>query len=249
MKIGYYVEETDENGNPLGIEIPFNSVPGSSATFTIDNSGYYNIYYYAKDIAGNLESTNSESLKIDQTPPETTCNLDGITGENGWFIGTVSISLQAEDSLSGVHQTYYSIDRGFPVVYEAPFEIRQDGSHIVTYYSVDNAGNIELTNQVTVKIDTIAPDTAAILPPCPGRYYTAPVTVTLHASDETSGIEDTYYKVDFDSSWNIYHEPFVVSGNGRHKVIFYSVDNAGNTEMVKTRSFSIYIRSDILPPR
>ena len=64
----------------------------------------------------------------------------------------MKIALTAEDDIQGVVESYYAIDRGPWQLYEAPFMIEIDGTHIVSYYSVDKAGNQEQIKQVTVKI-------------------------------------------------------------------------------------------------
>jgi hypothetical protein len=58
------------------------------------------------------------------------------------------------------------------------------------------------------------------------------VTVTLSASGG-SGSLATYYKVAGDSGWSTYSAPFTVSGEGSHKVRYYSVDAAGDTESTR----------------
>jgi hypothetical protein len=46
------------------------------------------------------------------------------------------------------------------------------------------------------------------------------------------------YKLD-SADWNIYTTPFVVTEDGTHTVLFYSVDNAGNQETEKSSTFII----------
>jgi uncharacterized membrane protein len=70
-----------------------------------------------------------------------------------------------------------------------------------------------------------------------GGVYVSDVTVTLTATDD-SGVDYTKYKLD-NGEWTTYIAPFVVSTNGNHTVRFYSVDNAGNTEMEKNSTFTI----------
>ena len=67
--------------------------------------------------------------------------------------------------------------------------------------------------------------------------HTAPVTVTLSASDENgglgvSGVAETHYRVD-DGSWQT-GTSVEVTGDGEHTVSYYSTDNAGNEEDVRT---------------
>jgi hypothetical protein len=88
-------------------------------------------------------------------------------------------------------------------------------------------------------IDTTPPTTTCTLEgTMQGDVYTSDVTVTLNADDPLSGVNYTMYKLD-DGNWTVYTEPFVVTDDGTHSVIFYSVDNAGNEEDEKTSSFTI----------
>jgi hypothetical protein len=68
--------------------------------------------------------------------------------------------------------------------------------------------------------------------------YTGAVTVTLTATDATSGVSGTAYRID-GGLWHGYTAPFAVSVTGTHSVTFYSVDNATNSETANTVSFSI----------
>jgi len=60
----------------------------------------------------------------------------------------------------------------------------------------------------------------------------------LTAIDGQSGVNYTMYKLD-DAEWNVYTTPFIVTEDGAHTVLFYSVDNAGNEETEKSSTFTI----------
>jgi hypothetical protein len=68
--------------------------------------------------------------------------------------------------------------------------------------------------------------------------YTSDVTVTLTATDAQSGVNYTMYKID-SGEWTVYTTPFVVTADGAHTVLFYSVDIAGNQETEKSSTFTI----------
>jgi hypothetical protein len=74
-------------------------------------------------------------------------------------------------------------------------------------------------------------------------WYIGPVTITLTATDDMTGVDYTMYKLD-SGSWNIYTIPFTVSDDRIHTIEYYSVDNSGNTESVKSADFKI----DQMPP-
>jgi len=63
-------------------------------------------------------------------------------------------------------------------------------------------------------------------------WYVSDVTVELTATDDMSGVNVTYYMVDFEE-WTIYDYPIVIINDGEHVIEYYSVDNAGNEEDVK----------------
>jgi hypothetical protein len=88
-------------------------------------------------------------------------------------------------------------------------------------------------------IDTAAPVTTCALEGTQqGGVYTSDVTVTLTATDGGSGVNYTKYKLD-DGEWTTYSAPFIVTDDGAHTVLFYSVDIAGNQETEKSSAFTI----------
>ena len=85
-------------------------------------------------------------------------------------------------------------------------------------------------------VDTLAPTTRDDLASGPPAH-TDPMTVTLHASDEhgaldVSGVAVTHYRVD-EGPWQT-GTSVEVTGDGEHTVSYYSTDNAGNDEAVKS---------------
>ncbi|HIH29090.1 MAG TPA: hypothetical protein HA260_04735, partial [Thermoplasmata archaeon] len=67
---------------------------------------------------------------------------------------------------------------------------------------------------------------------------TNPVTITLSATDDSSGVNFTKYKID-DGDYATYTAPVQVTEVGDHVVYFYSVDNAGNSETAKNEAFTV----------
>jgi hypothetical protein len=71
-----------------------------------------------------------------------------------------------------------------------------------------------------------------------GSIYVSNVTVTLTATDNGSGVDYTKYKLDA-GVWTTYTAPFIVTEDGNHTVLFYSVDRNGNTEQEQQSTFTI----------
>jgi len=69
-------------------------------------------------------------------------------------------------------------------------------------------------------------------------WYNNDVLVTLSATDELSGVKETFYCIDR-GEMREYKNPFIVSSKGENIIRFYSVDNAGNIEEMKQHIINI----------
>jgi PKD repeat protein len=177
----------------------------------------------------------------DTAKPVTTASTDPANpGAAGWFTGPVTVTLAATDGQgSGVDRTEYTVDGSALVAYTAPFTVTGDGTHTVTYRSVDKAGNVEDTRTLAVRVDATAPlTTAQFAPPNDDGWNNHAVPVTLSAADAASGVARTEYTVD-GGPWTPYTEPVNVTGDGMHTVKYRSVDNAGNAETDKAATIKI----------
>jgi hypothetical protein len=127
----------------------------------------------------------------DYAPPTTTASLSGALGSNGWYRGPVQVTLSATDN-NGVAATWYAVDGGAPQAYTAPFAISSDGSHTLSYWSVDTAGNQEPRRSQSLRIDGTAPavsvSTAVELIRTQGGNA-AVTTVSGHILDAPSGVD------------------------------------------------------------
>lgn len=238
---------------------PFQPWPGAAQAFTAD--GRYRLAYYSIDNAGNVEAVQHLRLNLDQTPPQTTAVVGGTLGTNGWWKAgsPATLTLHATDNLSGVAQTLYQVrnavtgaDIGGLQTYAGHPVTFTDGRYSVLYHSVDNAGNVETPHTITFNVDQTPPVTTASVSGTPGTngWWKAgrPVTLTLQASDNLSGVASTRYQVTDQTtgvtgSWQAYSAP-VVFTDGVYTVSYYSVDNAGNLESPQT----ITLKVDQTPP-
>lgn len=117
----------------------------------------------------------------------------------------------------------------------------EDGIHVWNARIRDLQGAEQETLHQTFKIDTAAPMTTDSLAGTIGaaNYFRSPVTVTLPASDTTSGVSTTKYKVDGTGQDRTYTGPFEVGLQGFHFIDYWSVDKAGNPEIAKRRGFYV----------
>lgn len=146
------------------------------------------------DQAGNSTTTTVSGIQIDRAAPSTAASVSGAL-TNGWYNADVSFTLKGSDNLSGLADTFYSVDGGAPKSYTDAVSIGTNGTHTVTYWSTDNAGNVEdkAGNSITLKLDKTPPtlDGKATTVPNAKGWFKGDVTVAWTCSDTGAGIDGT----------------------------------------------------------
>jgi hypothetical protein len=216
-----------------------------SGPFTVTSPGTHTLSFFSTNKAGDVEAANTLGFtNVASSAPTTVATPTGPAGTNGWYTGAVSVSLSATDQNypSSALTTTFSLDNGPTKSYTAgqSIAISRDGTHTLTFQSKDPAGATESPSTLTVKIDTTPPVTTAALagPTGVGGVYIGPVTVTLKATDSTSGVAATYYVLD-GAAQQAYSGSLTVSAFATHNLSFYSADQAGNTETSHSLTFTI----------
>lgn len=159
--------------NPVsGVAATYFAVDGGAQTtytapFAVSGDGTHLLRDWSVDIDGNAATANNTTINIDGTPPSTTLSVNaGI------------VTLTATDALSGVASTVYIVDGGAQQTYSAPFSVT--GSHTVTYFSTDVAGNSEAAETLTLIIN--ATPTLTSLSPSSATAGTAGFTLTVNGN-------------------------------------------------------------------
>jgi hypothetical protein len=154
----------------------------------------------------------------DTTPPTSTVDLSGTPGNDGWWLSAVDMDFSATDTCTGVKEIHWTITGPGYVDYEkvsppeAPEDsISADGIFEVSYWAVDNAGNVEEIAPL--------PDPTKVAPtppgsnPCIGAQCEpiAPpqptcVTVYLHPYADVSGAYIAEYSLDGGVTWIVYDD-------------------------------------------
>ena len=194
--------------------------------------GTTTLTYRSTDKSGNVEVAKTSTARIDLTPPVTTA--DGF--DSAWHTTPVTVTLSPSDEGSGVASTSWTVDgpqggsfSGTTATVAAPADGSNDGVHTVTWWSTDNAGNVETQHSAQVKIDTQGPVTTDDFD---GSWQHGDVTVHLLASDGGSGVGATYYAIDggaeVEGTTVPIPGPADHSNDGTHTVTYYSVDAVGN---------------------
>jgi uncharacterized repeat protein (TIGR01451 family) len=160
-----------DNGGPF---TPFQTnTTATSAQFVGQTGHTYGFYSIARDLVGNIEppktaaeTTTLAGNNIDTIPPITTVAISPLPNSAGWNDSNVTINLTAADNLggSGVKQVTYSVAgaQAIPATTvnsnSASFVISTEGISTISFFSTDNAGNVEAPNTRTIKLDKTPPE-------------------------------------------------------------------------------------------
>ena len=176
----------------------------------------------------------------DTTPPVTTINFFGKEGENGWYVYMVDVWFTATDDLSGVNTTFYRINGGEWEIYTKLFSINYDGIHIIEFFSVDNARNVEEVKSAELKIDQYV-DFIDL-----GIWTTGFNKCTLIATcfDYIGGIDRVEFYFDYELIYTDYEKPYewnCTDTDLHHFSYVIAYDKAGNrASPVYTTPMSIF---------
>lgn len=107
--------------------------------FSLAAQGTHTVQYRSIDHASQTETTKTVTVKIDTVDPAT---ASAVSGANVW--------LNSTDATSGIGSTMYRIDNGSWQVYTGMLTVVGAGNHTVQFYSLDAAGNQEVTKSVIV---------------------------------------------------------------------------------------------------
>ena len=228
--------------------VTFNCVP---AAFTVIDDSTISATVPAGASSGPIAVTTPSGTLIsagdfivDTTPPTTTDNTDGL-----WYRSFV-LRLATTDADSGVASTEYRIDGSswstgttvrLPPKGGKTRHAPTQGDRLIEYRSTDNAGNVEQIETCHVLIDDTAPITTDNTDGLPHTCF----RLLLTATDALSGVSITRYCID-GGPWetgtsvplgtvsrHLRHHPQALAP-GTYTVSYYSIDNAGNVESVKS---------------
>lgn len=180
-----------------------------------------------------------EEAPSDSIPPKTTAGVSSIPNPAGWNNTDVTITLTASDNEggSGVKEIHYQLTGAEEETIpgdSAQIPLTTEGITTLTYYAVDNNGNIETEKSLEIKLDKTPPQTTYSIEPSPneaGWINSLPVKVGFSATDNLSGVAFTT-------------EDKTITEPGIHPIEYYSTDIAGNIEATKT----LTVRVDTTPP-
>jgi hypothetical protein len=130
---------------------------------------------------------------VDTTPPVTTALLSPMPNVAGWNSTDVTLMFTSTDNAGGtgvqeIHFTLAGAQGGSSIVSggSASVTISTEGSTVVTFFAIDNAGNQEVPKTLTVEIDRTPPSVTCGSPD--GLWHASDVAIPCTASDSLSGL-------------------------------------------------------------
>jgi hypothetical protein len=186
--------------------------------------GNHTIHYYSVDVNYNLEAAQNFTIAVDTTRPETGIEVmpaqpDGL---GDWYITAPTIQLLTEENSTASYSWDGGNESNFTDAISVP-----EGTHALSYNSVDQAGNEGEGHTRTFRVDTSAPAAKADMAPASpdglGGWYRSPPVITLSSEEKGAML---LYAWD-NSTETAYIQP-LVAPQGSHRLYYRARDQAGN---------------------
>ena len=125
----------------------------------VDVTGAHTLTYRGTDNAGNVSEPGTEDLVVvgGQDPPDTSipiasAQVDGDQDDDGVYLESATITIDARDDESGVAFIEYALDDFIFREYTGPVVVTDGGAHELGYRATDNAGNVTRTGTLRFSV-------------------------------------------------------------------------------------------------
>ncbi len=225
---------------------------GSTTTLTTPTltSGVHNISVRAIDNAGNVGAIAQASIYIDTTAPAAP---DVVINPNTWTNqNSHALTWSAVTDASGISHYEYQVGSSAPInasLNQSATITVPEGTHIVSVYAVDTAGNQGGIGFVTAQVDQTPPPSPTL-----NTAHTTWTPVQVHTvtwSDpvDASGISSYEYRVD-GAAWQaitIREATTQTLAHGIHTMEVRAIDNAGNVGPASNISLYVDLQGPAAP--
>ena len=181
----------------------------------------------ALDVAGNAATATVSNLNVDYTPPSTSDD------HVAFYTSHATVHLTPSDAVSGVASTTWTLD-GAPGT-GTSVSTSVLGSHTLTYWCTDVAGNVEDAHTITFSVTAtdLAPPITTISG-IPDGWTNGDVTFSLSAFDADTPEGIATYFGENGPALTPYVAPVTISAEGTTTVSYSSVDALNNAETPRT---------------
>lgn len=188
--------------------------------------GESTLMWKAADQAGNEESVNSRSFRVDTVSPEVVSSVypPEPDGANGWYHKTPVVTLQTEGSSS----IYYKIDNGEYFPYVEAIDI-SEGSHVFRAMAIDQASNQGDEISLKFDVDTTVPTIWGFFEGLDyshensSQWLQIAPKLTITSSEDDMNINYT-----INGGETIEYSETIVISEGSNEIRVYGEDKGGN---------------------
>jgi hypothetical protein len=167
-------------------------------------------------------------------------------GLNGWCLGSATLNINSNEPLAGynildVEGTRNGISFACPgSTCSVPL---LEGDNSFNFWALSSWGDSSGMGSTSGRVDTVSPLLSGQLSGVTGdgSWFVSTVSATASASDATSGIGSVVYSLD--GGPQTAYSGAVSMGDGSHSIVFYAMDQAGNSSSV-----SLSANVDTAPP-
>jgi hypothetical protein len=225
------------------LEVNIDNTGWASYSDTTFTDGMHTIQFRASDNAGNVTETVVQVVNIDTTAPALSLVTTGTTGQDGWYVSTVTLIPTTSDALSGLASLEATTDGVTWNSVHAPITLG-DGTYTVQFRATDQAGNVSLTPLQQVNVDATTPSLSLDINGTKGQngWYVTHVSLTPYPSDAGAGVNKIEAAIN-NGTWSIVNGPLSLS-DGIHSYQIRATDNAGNV----TETPLLSLKVDTLAP-
>jgi plastocyanin len=135
----------------------------------VDITGSHTVSYRATDNDGNVSEPGTVELIIvgggdppDTTAPIASAQVDGDQDDDGAYIDSATVTINARDGESGVAFIEYALDDFIFRAYTGSFDVTDPGAHALQYRATDNAGNVTRTGTLRFSVSRDATDACPV---------------------------------------------------------------------------------------
>ena len=170
------------------------TISGTSGTYTVTTEGETTITAYAVDSKGNRSEEEIFKVKKDSIAPNkpSITVTSGTLGNNNYYKTNVIVTIRRG---TDANRIFYKINNGELIDINdvsMTYTITSDGETTITAYATDEAGNISSPGILTIKKDATVPSTASL---SVSSYDKTTISVNASGADSTSGVyKYSFYK-------------------------------------------------------
>ncbi|MGL1891984.1 MAG: IPT/TIG domain-containing protein [Spirochaetaceae bacterium] len=188
-------------------------------------NGSHNILYRSKDTMGLIEDVRLLNVKVDFELPVIEYNIN--IQDNRTLL-----NLSGTDKISGINKMEYSINGSEYITYKSEILFSTLGSYLVSFRSIDNAGNIGVVKNCIINIGDYDMD------------LTETIVVKFNEVDNTLSLESSnidLIKIEYSFTNNIIntYKNVIELQKGLHTIQYRGISTSGDFGVWKTYTLNV----------